>query len=327
MVAVGYRMPSTFLRVTPAAGLAAALLLLPACDRGRAPDPTGSASTMPPPAAPTDPALGTWTVVGFRMPGISAMSEADAQAWKGRTVVLTAMRATSGTDSCSTPQYETRTVPTDSLLEVDFRTTAAALGLSPGGTMDVTQVSCAGSPWAAPGSILLHSGPTRAFTTWDGVFFELERRASDTASLLDATGFGPYRVGITLAAFNAALGEHLVPAYQANPTCDFVKPAGFPDGIMAMVEHDTVVRFDVENPAIRTLAGAGVGDPEAEVVARYGASLTVTPHKYTGPEGHYLVVRPPGDTLHQVIFETDGKVVTHVRVGRLPAVAFVEGCA
>lgn len=319
-------MPCTLLRVTPVAGIAAALLLLAACDRGRAPDATGSASQAPP-AAPTNPALGTWTVVGFRMPGISAMSEADAQAWKGRTVVLTATRATSGTDSCSTPQYHTRSVPTDSLLEVDFRTTAAALGLSPGGTLDVTQVSCSGSPWAAPGSILLHSGPTRAFTTWDGVFFELERRASNTASVLDATGFGPYRVGMTLAEFNAALGEHLVPAYQANPTCDFVHPAGFPDGIMAMVEHDTVVRFDVESAAIRTRAGAGVGDPEADVVARYGSSLTVTPHKYAAPEGHYLVVRPPGDTLHQVIFETDGKVVTRLRAGRLPEVAWVEGCA
>lgn len=269
------------------------------------------------------------------MPGISAMSEADAQAWKGRTVVLAAERAISGRDSCTTPAYQASTVPTDSLLDVGFRTTAATLGLAPGGTVDLTRVSCGGSDWNAAGNLLLHSGPNRAFTVWDGVFFELERsdatasRAAGTsvAWRLDATAFGPYRTGMSLAQFNAALGEHLAPVYQANPTCDFVKPASFPEGIVAMVEHDTVVRFDVESPAIRTGAGAGVGDREADVVALYGTALAIMPHKYTGPEGHYLVVQQPGDTLHQVIFETDGKVVTHVRAGRLPAVAWVEGCA
>jgi hypothetical protein len=94
-----------------------------------------------------------------------------------------------------------------------------------------------------------------------------------------------------------------------------------------MVENDTVVRFDVESPAIRTRAGAAVGDLEADVVKRYGTAVTVGPHKYTGPDGHYLTVTPPGDSLHQIIFETDGRVVTHVRAGRLPAVAYVEGCA
>lgn len=149
----------------------------------------------------------------------------------------------------------------------------------------------------------------------------------DSAWTLTATAYGPWRVGTPLADFNAALGEQLVPAYQMNPTCDHIDPAGFPEGVVVMVENDTVVRFDVESAAIRTKEGAGVGDLEADVVARYGASIVVSPHKYTGPEGHYLTVTPPGDTLHQVIFETDGRVVTHMRAGRLPGVAYVEGCA
>lgn len=144
---------------------------------------------------------------------------------------------------------------------------------------------------------------------------------------LEATRLGPYRVGMSLAELNAALGEQLVPAYQMNPTCDHVDPAGLPDGVIVMIENDTVARFDVESPAVRTREGAGVGDTEATVVARYGADMTVEPHKYTGPEGHYLVLRPPGDSLHEVIFETDGRVVTHLRAGRLPSVAYVEGCA
>ena len=151
--------------------------------------------------------------------------------------------------------------------------------------------------------------------------------APEAEWVLDATAFGRFRVGTPLAELNAALGEQLMPAYQMNPTCDHVDPAGFPEGVIVMVENDTVVRFDVESPTIRTRAGAGVGDLEADVVQRYGSAITVGPHKYTGPEGHYLTVTPPGDSLHQIIFETDGRAVTHVRAGRLPAVAYVEGCA
>jgi hypothetical protein len=88
-----------------------------------------------------------------------------------------------------------------------------------------------------------------------------------------------------------------------------------------------VVRFDVESPGIRTVEGAGVGDLEADVVKLYGAGIEVSPHKYTGPEGHYLTVTPPGDTLHQIIFETDGQKVVHMRAGSRPAVEYVEGCA
>jgi hypothetical protein len=183
---------------------------------------------------------------------------------------------------------------------------------------------------ALPGILLLAACTSRTAdraTTTPGS----EATAGDSAPgaewVLDATTFGRFRVGTPLAELNAALGEQLVPAYQMNPTCDHVDPAGFPEGVIVMVENDTVVRFDVESPAIRTRAGAAVGDLEADVVERYGATVTVGPHKYTGPDGHYLTVTPPGDSLHQIIFETDGRVVTHVRAGRLPAVAYVEGCA
>lgn len=55
--------------------------------------------------------------------------------------------------------------------------------------------------------------------------------------------------------------------------------------------------------------------------------LRVEPHEYLGPAGHYLVITQPGDTVDQIIFETDGKRVLNFRAGRLPAVAYVEGCS
>ena len=94
-----------------------------------------------------------------------------------------------------------------------------------------------------------------------------------------------------------------------------------------MIENDSVARFDVQNSAIRTRDGAGVGDLEADVLRRYAGRITVSPHGYTGPDGHYLTVTPPGDTLHRIIFETDGQKVVHIRAGKRPAVDYIEGCA
>jgi hypothetical protein len=128
-----------------------------------------------PRAAPIGDVYGTWTVTGFRIPGISAMTAEEAGTWTGRTIELSPQSAATGAESCATPAYETITAPADSLLSIDYRIGPAALGLRPGGTIEVTRVSCSGSDWPSPGGLLLHTGADRAFTVWDGVFFELER--------------------------------------------------------------------------------------------------------------------------------------------------------
>lgn len=140
-------------------------------------------------------------------------------------------------------------------------------------------------------------------------------------------GVGAVRIGSTLAQLNAALGEQLRPAYDVNPECDYVDPAALPPGIALMVDQDTVVRIDVDTTGIPTAEGAVVGDTEERVLALYRGRVTVQPHKYTGPEGHYLVVKWPADTLHLLIFETDGKKVLNYRAGIRPGVEYVEGCA
>jgi hypothetical protein len=79
--------------------------------------------------------------------------------------------------------------------------------------------------------------------------------------------------------------------------------------------------------AVATVVGARIGDTEARIDSLYRGRVTVQPHKYTN--GHYLVVRSAtaADTTHRIIFETDGKVVTRFRSGRMPEVAWVEGCS
>jgi hypothetical protein len=143
-----------------------------------------------------------------------------------------------------------------------------------------------------------------------------------------ADGIGPIRAGMTIAEASAAIGEALPVDYSDFETCDYVTPSILPEGVSLMVISDTVERVDVVRPsAVRTAAGAGIGDPESSVVTRYGSAATVMPHKYTGPDGHYVVVAPPGDSIHRIVFETDGVTVTMYRVGRTPAVEYVEGCA
>jgi hypothetical protein len=93
-----------------------------------------------------------------------------------------------------------------------------------------------------------------------------------------------------------------------------------------MLAHDTVVRIDVDSASVATAWGDRVGDAESAVLTRHRGRIRVEPHKYTGPEGHYLVVTAP-DSVHRLIFETDGQRVTRFRAGRRPYVDWVEGCA
>lgn len=148
-----------------------------------------------------------------------------------------------------------------------------------------------------------------------------------TRFVVDAEGIGPVRTGTTLPQLSALLGEEVRAAYADVEVCDYVRPRALPPGVSLMVLSDTVARIDVDATGVKTVEGAAVGDSEQRVLELYKGRIHVEPHKYTGPEGHYLVVTPPGDTLHRIIFETDGKVVTRYRAGPRPAVEYVEGCA
>jgi hypothetical protein len=140
-------------------------------------------------------------------------------------------------------------------------------------------------------------------------------------------GIGPVLAGVSLTALGNTLQEPLHATYGAGSSCAYVHPSALPQGVLVMVERDTVVRVDVRAKGVLTAEGAGVGDSEASVVKLYAGGVRVTPHKYTGPTGHYLTVSAPPDSAHLIIFETDGKSVVSYHAGRRPAVEMVEGCA
>jgi hypothetical protein len=159
--------------------LVAMLVLAGECRKAReaqSAEDTAQQATAPLLVASSSDLLGVWTVVGHHVPGISAMSDADAAAWHGGTVRLTATVAVSPGNHCAEPTYATRTVARDRLLATEFNLPPGSL-TAMASLEDITllEVSCGGVRWAAMGGLLLGIDADHALTPWDGVFFELAR--------------------------------------------------------------------------------------------------------------------------------------------------------
>jgi len=138
-------------------------------------------------------------------------------------------------------------------------------------------------------------------------------------------GVGAVRFGATVDVAARAAGGTV--AHPPEGSCGFVSFRALPRGVRFMVSYDTVVRADVDSATIATDAGARVGMTEDSVQHLYANRLRVTPHKYVRG-AHYLTSIPgaPADTLHRIVFETDGKRITRYRAGLVPYVENVEGC-
>lgn len=171
----------------------------------------------------------------------------------------------------------------------------------------------AGSPTDAPG---VNVDANRTPPSPDSA------RASESSGVSFA-GVPPLRIGMTAAEARQALG---MPASSAKSgECSYLDTKGRMHAF-AMLVRDTVARIDVRDNTLATDAGARVGDAESRVRDLYRGRVQTEPHKYV-QGGHYLIVTSPRDTTHQIVFETDGKRVTSLRVGRTPEVRWVEGCA
>lgn len=140
-------------------------------------------------------------------------------------------------------------------------------------------------------------------------------------------GVGPVRAGMTVAEAGTALGAPLTVTGDAKE-CAYARADKAPEGLSFMVVDNHIARVDVvRNKSIATVEGARIGSSEARIDSLYQGRVTVQPHKYTN--GHYLVVGSGAgsDTTNRIVFETDGKVVTLYRSGRMPEVGWVEGCS
>lgn len=104
------------------------------------------------------------------------MTEVEAAAWHGRIAHYAPELAAFGADSCRGPSYHSREERADSLLGVGYHVAPSALGLASRATITLIEVRCDGSPWVAPGGMLLRMSDGTTYTVWDGTFFELRRR-------------------------------------------------------------------------------------------------------------------------------------------------------
>jgi hypothetical protein len=145
--------------------------------------------------------------------------------------------------------------------------------------------------------------------------------------VVSGDGFAGVKFGMKVAEAEAVLGQRLKSIGEGEGNCSYVEPDGANKGMLFMVVDGTIARLDVqENITIVTDTGAKIGDTEQHVLDVYKGRTAVQPHKYTGPEGHYVLVLG-ADGKAQIVFETDGGKVVSYRAGRQPEVEWVEGCS
>jgi heat shock protein HslJ/uncharacterized membrane protein len=119
---------------------------------------------------------GVWTVVGYHMPGVSAMTEEQARARVGESLRLTDRSAVSSGSACREPRYATREVTTEGYLADEFKLGQASVPpLTARNMLRVMEVSCGGARWTGLGATMLQLDRDHALAPWDGVFFALER--------------------------------------------------------------------------------------------------------------------------------------------------------
>lgn len=141
-------------------------------------------------------------------------------------------------------------------------------------------------------------------------------------------GMGDIRIGMTPSEAARAARMKLVAVGEIDNKCYYIRPQKGSQRISMMVVEGRIARIDI-NPgsSIETLSGAGIGDSKQQIEQLYGDRLKVSPHKYL--RGYYLTFTPIGETdrNYRLIFETDGRRVVNYRVGKMPEVAYVEGCS
>lgn len=144
-------------------------------------------------------------------------------------------------------------------------------------------------------------------------------------------GAGALRVGMSIRETVAALGGTVDTTQDLMPgsACTYVRFSALPPGALVMVWGDTVMRVDVDSATVPTQWGTGVGSTAAEIRQRHAShDVRQEPHPYSAPFWHYMVVDPPADTTHRIIFETDSQQVARsYRVGFRRAVDLIEGCS
>lgn len=205
---------------------------------------------------------GIWTVTGYHMPGISAMSEAGARAWRGQTVRLATDEAFSPGNACAAPGYTTKVVARDTYLASDYRLPPGALPVL-GAQQEITvlEVRCDGSAWTTMGSRLIAIDADRVLAPWDGVFLELTRDQDVRAVGQEPGWLLELRKGKEIR-FSYDYGQQTVTAPSPQVVADTTGSATY----RARSEADDIVVMIAQSPCNDVMSGEAF---EATVTIRF----------------------------------------------------------
>ncbi len=159
------------------------------------------------------------------------------------------------------------------------------------------------------------------------------------ANALTPTGWGPLRIGMTMAEITTALGPDANPNAVGGPdpeSCNQFRPERAPEGMLLMTENGVLTRISlVRESTLKTDRGFGLGDTAATIKAAYGADAVSTPHKYIGLPAEYIAVwnnlRPTeyvqDANARGIVYETDAQGIVRTIHAGGPSIQYVEGCA
>lgn len=145
-----------------------------------------------------------------------------------------------------------------------------------------------------------------------------------------ANALGPIKVGMTIeeaeqVAHKKIISEPLTAGM--TEACRYANFADEPKNVLLMLNNNHIVRIEIKNSTFETDKGIAVGSGVKQVLANYHNQIIIEPDKYNAEKGwQNLIFTPSNDKQHQIIFDTDGKKIINIRLGKLPEVAFVEGC-
>jgi hypothetical protein len=139
---------------------------------------------------------------------------------------------------------------------------------------------------------------------------------------------------MTRAQVEAAAGPDANPDAVGGPdpaSCDQFRPLSAPQGLLVMIERDTLTRISFSrSAAVATDAGFTIGDSAAAVQRHYGARADVTPHEYQSAPAKYITIwtrgRPPESSARGIVYEigADDRIA-YIHAGG-PSIQYVEGC-
>ena len=114
---------------------------------------------------------GTWVITDSVSPGFSAMQPEEAKTWLGKSFQYSADNVILGQTQCGPAKWDEKKL-SEKDFQQEYRVSFEQLGIV-ANKISRFEVDCHGEN--VPGQSVLVAARDRAFTVWDGVFFQMEK--------------------------------------------------------------------------------------------------------------------------------------------------------